>query len=186
MKKVGALPGCPAFFYLWSRSNEPQAVKRKGTEERVHALIDDVVAREGYELVDLEFVTERGRPILRAYIDTVPPSTPERGVGVEDCSLISRVVGDIIDVEDVIPDEYNLEVSSPGIFRPLTKPEHFDRVVGERVKVKTYDKPFERKVFVGTLTQHAEAQITVEVDGQPFELALSGVAKANLEPLFDF
>lgn len=161
-------------------------MKRRGTEERVHALIDEVVAREGYELVDLEFVTERGRPILRAYIDTIPPSTPERGVGVEDCSHVSRVVGDIIDVEDVVPGEYNLEVSSPGIFRPLTKPEHFERVLGQRVQVKTYDKHFERRVFVGTLIKHAEGQITVEVDGQPYELALSGVAKANLEPLFDF
>jgi len=161
-------------------------VNRRTIEDRVRALIDGVVSREGYEVVDLDFVTERGRPILRLFIDTVPPSTPERGVGVEDCTHVSRVVGDILDVEDAVPGEYNLEVSSPGLFRPLTKPEHYDRVIGERVKVKTFDKHHERRVFVGTLTQHGEGKITVEVDGEPFELALDGVAKANLEPLFDF
>ena len=69
---------------------------------------------------------------------------------------------------------------------PLTKPQHFERVLGERVKVKTFDKHYDRRVFVGTLAKHGDGQITVEVDGQPFELTLGGVAKANLEPLLDF
>lgn len=161
-------------------------MQRRAIEDRVRTVIDGVVSSEGYELVDLDFVTERGRPILRLFIDTVPPSTPERGVGVEDCTHVSRVVGDILDVEDVVPGEYNLEVSSPGMFRPLTKPEHYDRVIGERVKVKTFDKHYDRRVFVGTLEAHADGKITVEVDGQAFELAIAEVAKANLEPLFDF
>lgn len=161
-------------------------MSRQAIEEKVRTLVDGVVANEGYELLDLDFVTERGRAILRLYIDTVPPSTPERGVGVEDCTHVSRVVGDILDVEDAVPGEYNLEVSSPGIYRPLTKPEHFDRVVGERVKVKTFDKHDDRRVFVGTLTAHGDGRITVEVDGQSYALALEQVAKANLEPLLDF
>lgn len=161
-------------------------MKENATEARVRALVDGVMANEGYELVDLEFVTERGRPILRMYIDTIPPSTPEKGVGVEDCTQVSRLVGDIFDVEDAVAGEYHLEVSSPGIYRPLRTAEHFERVLGERVKVKTFDKLFDRRVFVGTLMTHDEGQITVEVDGQPYTLPLSGVAKANLEPLFDF
>ena len=161
-------------------------MKRSATAERVYELVEPVVAREGYEVLDVELVMERGRAILRLYIDTVPPSTPERGVSVEDCTHVSRVVGDLLDVEDVVPGEYNLEVSSPGLFRPLTKPEHFARAMGERVRVKTYDKIHERRVFVGILTQHGDGHLTVNVDGQPFEVPLDGVAKANLEPLLDF
>lgn len=148
----------------------------------VKTLIEGVVTREGFELVDVEMVTERGRPILRLFIDTIPPGTKERGVTVDNCSDISRVVSDLLDVEDKIDGEYTLEVSSPGLFRPLTKPEHFDRSLGERVKVKTFDKIEGRRVFTGTLTKREGDRITVSVDGKDFALDLVQVAKANLEP----
>ncbi|MEQ9496781.1 MAG: ribosome maturation factor RimP [Deltaproteobacteria bacterium] len=156
------------------------------TVERVKTLLDPVVEREGYELLDVEYVSDRGRMILRLYIDTVPPGTPEKGVTVEDCSFVSRTVGDILDVEEVIGDKYHLEVSSPGLFRPLTKPAHFDRVVGERVKVKTFEKLDGRRVFTGTLTAHEGGELTVHIDGTDFSLNLDNVAKANLEPELDF
>jgi ribosome maturation factor RimP len=156
-----------------------------GAKEKLNAvttLLEGIVAREGFELVDLELVTERGRTILRLFIDTVPPGTKERGVSVDDCSKVSRVVGDLLDVEDAIDGPYDLEVSSPGLFRPLTKEAHFDRALGERVKVKTYEKIEGRRVFTGTLTKREGQTIIVRVDGIEHALDLGRVAKANLEP----
>jgi len=155
----------------------------KTTADLVRSLADPVLAHEGYELLDVELVSERGRAILRLYIDSIPPSTKERGIGVEDCATVSRVVGDLLDVEDAIDGNYTLEVSSPGLFRPLTKPEHWDRHVGERVKVKTFAKHHDRKVFIGILKGREGGSITVDVDGTLFALELVNVAKANLEPL---
>ena len=149
----------------------------------VRSLVEPVVAREGLELVDVQFPSERGRSVLRLFIDTVPPGTKTRGVTVDECSSISRVVGDLLDVEDVVPGQYTLEVSSPGLFRPLTKPEHYDRALGERVKIKTFAKLEGRKVFAGVLTHREGQTVGLLVDGQEFELDLEKVAKANLEPL---
>jgi ribosome maturation factor RimP len=95
-------------------------------------------------------------------------------------------VSDVLDVEDVVPGEYNLEVSSPGLFRPLTKAAHFERAVGERIKVKTYEKQDGRRVFTGILEARDEDRLVVRVDdGQTFEIPLGSVAKANLEPHLD-
>lgn len=160
-------------------SNKTEASR---VTEKVATLVDSVVEREGYELVDTQFVTERGRAILRLFIDTIPPGTAERGVSVDDCTHVSRIVGDLLDVEDVIGGEYNLEVSSPGLFRPLTKPAHFERALGERVKVKTYAKVEDRRVFVGLLKAHDSTQLAIDVDGTEFTVPLAQVAKANLEP----
>jgi ribosome maturation factor RimP len=149
----------------------------------VRNLAEGVVAREGFELVDVEFVVERGRNVLRLYIDTVPPGTKERGVQVDDCALVSRVVGDLLDVEEALDDRYTLEVSSPGLFRPLVKPEHYDRALSERVRVKTFEKVDGRKVFIGILQSREGSTLTIDVDGTPFTVDLAQVAKANLEPL---
>jgi ribosome maturation factor RimP len=151
--------------------------------ERIRGLCEGVIAREGYELVDVQMVSERGRAILRMFIDSVSDSTSELGVGVDDCARVSRMVGDILEVDEALSDTYTLEVSSPGLFRPLTKPEHFDRVVGERIKVKTFAKHEGRKVFTGILTGLREGMVSVEVDGAVFSVPLDGVSKANLEPL---
>ncbi|NJK89092.1 MAG: ribosome maturation factor RimP, partial [Myxococcales bacterium] len=128
------------------------------------ALVEPVIARESYELIAAEYIVERGRAVLRLFIDTIPPSTPERGVSVEDCTTVSRLVSDLLDVEDVIPSEYNLEVSSPGMFRPLTKPAHFERALGERVRIKTYEKLEGRKAFTGKLEAHGENEVHVVLD----------------------
>lgn len=148
----------------------------------VRALVDGVIQREGFELVDVELVPERGQQILRLYIDTIPPGTKDRGVTVEHCSTVSRVVGELLDSEDVIDGAYTLEVSSPGVFRPLTKAAHYDRALGQRVKVKTYDKIDNRRLFTGILRAREGERITVAVDGVDFAIDLGQVAKANLEP----
>ena len=151
--------------------------------QRIRSLCEGVIAREGYELVDVELVTERGRSILRMFIDTVPAGTLEQGVGVDDCARVSRMVGDILEVDETLSAAYTLEVSSPGLFRPLTKPEHYDRVIGERIKVKTFAKHEGRKIFTGILTGLQEGIVSVDIDGDVFSVPLDGVSKANLEPL---
>lgn len=154
--------------------------------QRIKTLVEPVIDREGYELIDAEFASDHGRNVLRLFIDTIPPGTPERGVSVDDCAVVSRVVGDLLEVEDAITGDYHLEISSPGLFRPLTKPEHFARAMGVRVKVKTFDKVHDRRVFVGELTNYGAESLTVNVDGRPLEVPLAQIAKANLEPLMDF
>lgn len=161
-----------------SESNFKQTV-----EERARALAEPLVAAEGFELLDLEFVREREGWVLRMFIDKPGGG----GVGLEDCSTVSRALDPAFDVEDLVPNEYALEVSSPGLNRPLKKPHHYQRVVGEVIKVKTFgpigDPP--RKNFKGKLTASSPEQITVDVEGAgTFEIPLKDIAKANLE--FDF
>jgi ribosome maturation factor RimP len=157
----------------------------KVRRDRIQALVEPVAAREGYELIDTEISVERGRTTIRLFIDTVPPGTEEKGVTVDDCAHISRITGDLLEVEDVMGGDYHLEVSSPGLFRPLTKAAHYDRAIGARVKIKTFEKKDNRRVYTGILKAHAEGQLTVEVDGAEFLIPLDDVAKANLEPLLD-
>ncbi len=157
--------------------------EQKDRLDRARRAFNNVVTREGFELLDIELAADRGRSILRIYIDTVPPGNKERGVTVDHCQHVSRILSDLLDVEDLFDAEYNLEVSSPGIFRPLTKPEHFERSIGERIKVKTYEKIDGRKVFTGILKAKSDAELLIEIDGKDFSVPSERVAKANLEPL---
>jgi ribosome maturation factor RimP len=155
--------------------------------ERVKNLADPVATAAGYELVEIEYVMDHGRPVVRIYIDTVPPGDDTRGVSVEDCTAVSRLVGELLDADEtVVPGEYHLEVSSPGLFRPLTRKAHFERVLGQRVRVKTYDKRDGRRVFVGPVRAIDDVEVTVEVDGTAHRIPLEAVAKANLEPELEF
>ncbi len=158
-----------------------QLSQAKRVVERAKTLAEPVVEREGYELVDVELGTDHGRAILRLYIDALGAEATS-AVTVEDCSHVSRIVGDLLDVEEVMEGAFNLEVSSPGLFRPLTKPAHFDRAVGERVKVKTFEKHEDRRVFTGVLRAHEDGHLVVDVGGREYRLSLKEIAKANLEP----
>lgn len=151
-------------------------------EEKARELADPLCAAEGLELVDVEFIREQAGWILRLFIDK-----PGGRVGLDECSAISRAMDPVLDLEDFIPHEYSLEVSSPGLNRPLRKPEHFQKAVGQKVKVKTFgpigDPP--RKNFSGVLKAVEESQVTVEVEGAgDFAIPLRDIAKANLE--FEF
>jgi ribosome maturation factor RimP len=154
---------------------------KQTVEEKAAVLLDPIVANEGLELVDVEYVREREGWVLRLFIDK-----PGSGVSLDECSQVSRAVDPVLDVEDIIPQEYNLEVSSPGLNRPLSprKPAHFERVKGQKVKVKTFgplgDPP--RKNFGGTLTDVAADAISVDVEGGGvFRIPFKDIAKANLE-----
>jgi ribosome maturation factor RimP len=150
-------------------------------EARARELAGPLVAGEGMELLDVEYLREREGWVLRLFIDK------EGGVGLEDCERASRAVETTLEVENVVPQEYRLEVSSPGLNRPLTRPEHFQRAAGQRVKVKTFapvgDPP--RKSFTGRLKAVESEAVQVEVEGAgEFRIPFKDIAKANLE--FEF
>jgi len=142
--------------------------------ERLIALIEPLVGRLGYELVDLEHNAGRGSAVVRLFIDS-----PE-GVGLTDCERVSREVSALLDVEDPIPTAYTLEVSSPGLDRVLRTPAHFARFVGSRVFVELAAPRDGRRRYTGTLLSADEAGIAVEVDGQHVAVSFAEIGKARL------
>jgi ribosome maturation factor RimP len=166
-----------------------EVLHKASVAERAARVAEPLVRAEGFELVDVEYLREPGGWILRLYIDKPerPPLAREGGVGLEECARVSHAVETALDVEDVVASAYSLEVSSPGVNRPLRKPEHFQRVLGKRVKVKTYGPLGTpgRKSFTGTLEGVADDGVTVHVEGgSAFHIPFRDIAKANLE--FDF
>ncbi|MDP3669702.1 MAG: ribosome maturation factor RimP [Telluria sp.] len=144
--------------------------------ERLTRLIEPALEALGYELVLLEFSTGLRSGTLRLYIDR-----PE-GIALEDCESVSREIAALLDVEDPIQKAYQLEVSSPGLDRPLVKPEHYQRFLGEKVRLQLLAPVSGRKRLLGTLLSIEAGQVTVEVDGQRFEVALTDIDRARLVP----
>ena len=143
-------------------------------------LFEPVIESMGYELVGIEFQGGGGHGTLRVYIDR------EDGVSVDDCAAISHQVSGILDVEEPISQAYDLEISSPGIDRPLFKLEDFERFAGRMARIKLMAGIEGRRNFKGLLSGVAErgpgeAQlIRLEVDGEMFELPYADIARANL------
>lgn len=143
-------------------------------EERVEALIAPVIAEKGLELVQVEYVKEGAHWYLRLYIDK------EGGVDLDDCTHISHSVSEILDKEDPIPQAYMLEVSSPGLERPLRKEEDFARFQGELVRVLTKE-PFEGyQEFTGYLVGLVDDHIVLEYKEESIKIPRSLVEKAHL------
>lgn len=145
--------------------------------KRVERIVEPILTEEGLELVDVEFRRERAGWVLRIYID-------RRGGGVTlgDCVKVSRELGELLDVEDFIPYSYNLEVSSPGINRPLRKKEDFERFRGEWVKVKLMEPIRGRRNIRGRIWGMEGEDLLLIVDEQLWEIPHSLIAKANLDP----
>ncbi|WP_455202490.1 ribosome maturation factor RimP [Kaarinaea lacus] len=142
----------------------------------VQALIEPAVETLGYELVGLEYLSQGKHSLLRVYIDS------EDGITLDDCERVSHQVSGLLDVEDVMHGHYNLEVSSPGLDRPLFTIDHFQRFKGQQVKVKL-SVPIEgRKKFKGTICEISDNNVMLEVDAQEIELPFSAIEKANLVP----
>jgi len=146
------------------------------TEEELTALLEPEIEGLGYELSDLELRLGGKDGIVRIFIDK-----PE-GVGLEDCEQVSRHLSTLLDVEDPLPGHYVLEVSSPGLDRKLTKPEHFRRFTGECIRVKLRFPVEGRRNFRGALRASNDRQIEVEVDGESHSLPLSTIESARLVP----
>ncbi|MBT8101790.1 MAG: ribosome maturation factor RimP [Gammaproteobacteria bacterium] len=146
------------------------------TGEELAILLEPTVERLGYELADLEVRLSGKSGLVRVFIDK-----PE-GIGLDDCEKVSRAVSALLDVEDPVPGNYELEVSSPGLDRKLTKVEHFQRFIGHTVKVKTRFPIAGRRRFRGRLLSVDEENIVVEVDGESHSLALTTIDTARLVP----
>ena len=151
---------------------------------RTTELAERLAASLGMELVELEYKREGRDMVLRLYIDK------EGGVTLDDCSTVSRELSEILDVEDFIREHYTLEVSSPGLNRPLKKPADFERYRGRLAKVRTFepladDAGNKRKTFLGELLGFADGAVRMHLkEGQTASIPLEKVAKANLE--FEF
>lgn len=140
------------------------------------ARLTPLVEGLGYELWELEYSPGRGNGFLRLYIDA------EAGITLDDCERVSRAVSEVLDAEDPIPGQYTLEVSSPGLERPLRTVQQFARFVGETVFVETVQPQEGRRRFKGALAAVGEAAIEVEVDGRRWALPVAGIRKAHLAP----
>jgi ribosome maturation factor RimP len=143
--------------------------------DRVRAIADPILSNEGMELVEIEYRRESKGWVLRLYIDKVGGAT------LDDCTRISQEVGRSLDVEDFISTPYTLEISSPGLSRPLKKEKDFMKYRNQMIKVKTVDPIENRRQFNGKLLGISEDRIEIEMDGGIFQISLSNVAKANLE-----
>lgn len=148
-------------------------------EARVEAWITPALEQHQFELVDVEYVREVGVWYLRCYIDK------EGGITVDDCEVISRLLGEWLDKEDFIEDSYILEVSSPGLGRPLKKEKDFARSIGKDVEIRLYKAIDKQKEFTGTLTSYDADSVTLTMeDGSERTFEKSGIALIRLA--FDF
>jgi ribosome maturation factor RimP len=145
--------------------------------DELERLIEPTIVGLGYELSDLEVKLNGRDGIVRIFIDRLPD-----GVGVDDCETVSRQVSALLDVEDPIPGNYTLEVSSPGLDRRLKKIEHFERFMGEMVRIKLRFPLDGRRNFRGTLKTANSENIEVEADGKVFRLPLATIESARLVP----
>ncbi len=146
---------------------------------RVCECIEPAVTGLGYEFVGAEYVTENGQRVLRVYIDA------EDGIDVDDCAKVSHQISGVMDVEDPIREAYVLEVSSPGMDRPLFTPEQFQRFVGETVRVKLATAVLGRRKLKGELIESNDTGVVIEVDGEPYDVLWSAINEARLVPRFD-
>tara|TARA_B110000211_G_scaffold204687_1_gene238359 strand:+ start:20479 stop:20910 length:432 start_codon:yes stop_codon:yes gene_type:complete len=137
-------------------------------------MLRPAVEETGKELLGVEFISAGNHSVLRLFIDH------ENGIDVDDCAEVSRQVGAILDVEDPISSEYSLEVSSPGLDRPLFEKSQFEAVVGETVEAKISMPLNGRRKFKGKLVAVENDSLIVMVDNEEYELVISNVDKAHL------
>ena len=153
--------------------------RREEYESRTERFLLPLLAEHNFELVDVEYVKEGGNWYLRAYIDK------EGGITVDDCEVISRTLSDWLDEEDFIADSYTLEVSSPGLGRPLKKDKDFERSLGEEVEIRLYKPRGKQKEFAGVLKGYDKETVTIETeDGGEEVFTRSEIALIRLA--FDF
>ena len=148
--------------------------KTKQVVAQIWQLVEAVIRSEGMELLEVEYRCESHGWVLRLFIDQ------EDGITVDDCAQISRLVGDLMDVADPIVNQYHLEVSSPGLNRPLRKWEHFHRYLGSIVDVRTSTSIHNRRKFKGKLIDARPEEFTIACEGSVFEVPLSFLERARL------
>jgi ribosome maturation factor RimP len=142
----------------------------------IQTLIEPAVAALGYELVGAEYLSQGRHSLLRIYIDS------EDGITLEDCERVSHQVSGILDVEEVMHGHYSLEVSSPGLDRPLFTLNHFKRFIGKQAKIKLATPIDGRRKFNGVIRAVGDNQVVLEMDAEEIELPFDAIEKANLVP----
>ncbi len=145
---------------------------------KLAAMVEELIApglsELGIELVDVTYSKEGGRQFLRIFIDQ------PGGIGLEDCRRVSEYVDPLLDEHDPIPHAYTLEVSSPGIERPLKKPADFERFTGRQISLNTFAAVAGKRKFKGLLKSAGNQTVTLEVDGESFVIPMEQVASARL------
>lgn len=141
---------------------------------QVTALVEPVLDEMGFELVDVEYLGAGGRRVLRIYMDR------PGGVNLDDCARVSREISVLIDVKDLVPESYVLEVSSPGLNRRLKKEKDFVWAMGKKVKVRMKDPLKGRRNFAGRLEDMKEGMIVVALDQGRTELLIQDIEKATV------
>ena len=133
--------------------------RRDEYEQKAEAMLAPIVESQGFELVDVEYVKEAGNWYLRGYIDKPGGNTDN------DCQADSRALSDKLDENDIIEDSYIMEISSPGLDRPLKKEKDFVRSMGKLVEIRTYRPIEKQKEFCGVLNAYDESSVTIDEDG---------------------
>ncbi len=152
--------------------------KREEYEQRTEKLVMPIIEANKFELVDVEYVKEAGNWYLRVYVDK------EGGIAVDDCEVVSRALSDLLDAEDFVEDSYILEVSSPGLGRPLKKEKDFVRSVGKEVDIHLYKSIDRQKEFTGVLKSWTKDEIVLQIDDADVTFDRTNVALIRLS--FDF
>lgn len=134
--------------------------KREIYEQKTEEILNPIMEELGFELVDVEYVKEGSSWYLRAYIDK------PGGININDCETVSRRLSDILDEKDFIDDAYIMEVSSPGLGRPLKKEKDFKRSLGMEVDIRTYRMIDRQKEFTGILSSYDEKTVTIELEDE--------------------
>ena len=142
-------------------------------------LLRDLVQADGMELVHVEYQSTTSPCVLRIYIDK------SGGVSLQDCTRVSKHASALLDEEDMIPRRYVLEVSSPGIERPLFKEEDYRRFVGKEIRLITTERIENRRKFTGQIRTFSEGILKLELDGETYQIPFSKIRKANLVHRFE-
>tara|TARA_R100001440_G_scaffold53394_3_gene73064 strand:+ start:1014 stop:1508 length:495 start_codon:yes stop_codon:yes gene_type:complete len=148
--------------------------------QQLESILVPVIEGLGYDCWGIEFRSQGHQSILRVFIDDA-----EKGIGVDDCETVSRQVSGVLDVEDPIQTEYTLEVSSPGMDRPLFRLEQFEAYAGHRVRIRLRMAFEGRRKFEGVLKGIEGSDIVVVVDDHEFLLPIDSIDKANVVPVFE-
>jgi ribosome maturation factor RimP len=143
-------------------------------QDELEQLLAPTINDMGYELWGCEYLPQGKHSLLRIYIDK------EDGIGIEDCQNVSHQVSALLDVEDPVPGNYSLEVSSPGIPRPLFSSWQYQRYIGELVQVKTYKPVSAKRKLQGTIVSVSESSVVLNINGEDNELLFSNIVKAYL------
>ncbi|MDD6213407.1 MAG: ribosome maturation factor RimP [Clostridiales bacterium] len=152
--------------------------KREEYEKKTEELLAPIMEEYGFELVDVEFVKEGSNKYLRAYIDK------PGGITIDDCEVVSRRLSDLLDANDYIEEAYILEVSSPGLGRPLKKEKDYVRSMGKEIEIHCFRAVNHEKEFQGILTAYDNETVTITVDEETITLERANIALIRLA--FDF